>query len=401
MASSMEAAGKALAKVEPPTDDEIAAIRKRGTAVVAHNREVGRFVNMLRGTEWGGAASDVTLAIVAEFCKVIGAHPVYHIDILGGRPYPNAQFWSDRLNSDERFVDYAQVNISNDAAAREHYGVPAWAEMAYETIVRKLVAFAPIERIRAGDITDWQQFVVETREAAWAGGKGKNNGQSDPVGDAHPSKTARTRSLRRAGARAFSAWMAKYEEQITKAERALEAEWEDIKPTGRRVEQRAALTSGNGEPTAASSSNAQPLPVEDRTSPQPSSKPDGGNGESRATSSSPSPDFDEAEAQGRYFQHLRWAFGPSHDRKDWQVKNGLSASIKEFGPAGYAKAFEIMAPLVAEMQQLERKAHEGAKILGFDNALEYVSARKLPKVTWLQEWRELADAIAFEVDQAE
>lgn len=407
---STEVLSKALVTVEPPTDDEIAAIRKKGVSLVAHSREVARIANMLLGTEWGGAASNATRYVVAEFCKVVGAHPVYHIDVLGGKPFLNANYWSDRLNSDERFVDFRWTNISNNAEARAHYGAPAEAKFVYECIVQKLVPFAPIEKIRSGDVTDWRQYVVETPGAGWAGGLGlnKNGKLKDPVGEEHPAKTAQTRSLRRAGARAFAAWMSKYEEQITKAEEALEAEWEEIKPTRRSITAGPqALSSGNGEPLAASAERAQPLPVEDRSNlgkgaeqiptaqgqapVEPAAQTDAFSAPAASTPAQP---FDATDARKAYFATLRDAgFAGEDGRKAFQKQHKLPESVTTFTQQDYERAMDIL------VGPTRAQALEGARMLGFGSVEELCASWQIPVPTILRELKELVAAVNAELDK--
>lgn len=314
--------GTALAPIEPPTDDQIAQIRRRGAIAVAQRQEISKIEKQLAGLEWGtGTAvvrgsdlSPMTRAVFAEFCAITRANPMYHVDVLGGRPYLNANYWSDRINAEPLFVRFEQRDLSPSveqalrerakahrdvaeqlaastsdeaarrrakaldleeeaddiALARAQWSAPAWATVVIQTTIYRFIDATPIDAIRRGEITDFERWIVPVPECNWAGGK--TTGKNDPVGNAEPAKTARTRSLRRAAVRAFSAWMQQYEQQIRRAEEALEAEWEEIREE--RTETRAALPrsgeaqavrTGNGEPSAARVIDAEPLPVEDAT----------------------------------------------------------------------------------------------------------------------------------------
>lgn len=408
--------------VHIPTDSEIDQIRTRGAAVVAHNREVNKLSKMIEGMEWGtgtmavkgSSFSPATRYAFAEFCKVVGANPQMHVDILAGKFYLNSAFWFERINKDDHFVDFEQRNISEDVEARKHYAVPEWATHAYESIIRKLVAFAPIERIRSGEIRDWQQYVVEVREANWAGNKPKakrrdgGEYEADPIGNLEPAKSARTRSLRRCAVRAFPAWMAAYEEQIRKAELAVEGEWYEIRSDARQLTSGPqALSSGNGEPLAsASAANAQPLPVEDRTPsvPQPSPTPVPSPAPQPVPVPTPTPSpaptpipapsgaFDKADAHKAYFATLRDA--GVKDRKAFQLENGLPESSTAFTEQDYARAMELLVGPTRD------KVLEGAGLLGFWSIEELCAAWKIPVPTILRDLKDLVAAVNAELDKA-
>ena len=340
---TQESSTGAAVALRPEEQNEIDEIRRRGAFEVARKTEVEKVFKQIQGLEWGSGhqlvkgseMSQHARAALAHFCVTVGAHPQLHVNILGGKPWLNTEYFSDRLNSEERFIDFRQVDISQNAELRQHYGVPEHITHAYETIIRKLVNFAPIEKIRSGEITDWERYVVEVREANWAGGKGqvtrkKRDGgtftvDADPVGDAEPAKTARTRSLRRAAVRAFPTWMEKYEAQIEKAEEILEAEYEIIQDD-RRVE-RAALPqpggpqgarTGAGEPTA-----ANPAPASARANVFE-------NDDARTA------------AMKSFFGTLRDAGVDSDDRASWATARDLPASVSSWGPAEYEKAKELL-----------------------------------------------------------
>lgn len=279
MAENTETSTVALRPEEEAHLDEI---RRRGAYEVARRDVVRQVYKQLEGCEWGSGNSIVrgtdlspaARASLAHFCVTVGAHPQLHVVLLGGKPWLNTEFWSDRLNTEDHFVDFVQHNISKDPEKREDYGVPEWATHAYETVIRKLVPFAPIEKIRSGEITDWQQYVVEVREANWAGNRPLAKSKKgyeyepDPVGNAEPAKTARTRSLRRAAVRAFPAWMEQFQQHVKRHEEILEADWEIVRedqkalaaslpaPNGAQ-----AARTGSGEPTAANAAGAREIPV--------------------------------------------------------------------------------------------------------------------------------------------
>lgn len=310
---------------QAPTDQQIEEIRKAGRQQVALRKEVQEIFTTIAGLEWGSGRSAVrgssfspeTRWAFAQFCYLTGANPYYHVDILGGGPYLNAEYWSDRINSDPLFhhMEQRDLSPSTEAALRERAGrlkavagqlpegeerakrmlqafdleeeaddvalarsnwsAPEWAQVVVETTIYRFMNAAPIDAIRSGEITDYERYLIAVPECNWAGGRppakkrdGSGTYDSDPIGNEEPAKTARTRSLRRAAARALPV-MRTLEAQIRKAEKVLEGEWDIIQEDNRQ--ERAALPSGDepqaarsgGEATAASSEGAEPVPVRD------------------------------------------------------------------------------------------------------------------------------------------
>lgn len=280
---------------------EVEAIRRAGSFAVERQRVINATTRQLAGMKWGDVAgnslSDATRYAIAQLCSLTGANPGIHIDILGNRVYLNAAYWSQVVADQPHHVETTQHNISAeyakelrrqarailkeaeelempelraDAAAlvkdairvderRAHYGIPDKAAAAYETVIRRYTEGAPLAAILAGRV-DGDRYVTEVREANYAGGGAKPR---DPVGDARPHETARSRSLRRAAVRAYSTTLQPVERELRKLEHEIEAEFEVIAtarperlPAGRQ-----ALTAGTGEPEAADAVDAEPLPV--------------------------------------------------------------------------------------------------------------------------------------------
>lgn len=314
---------------------EVEQIRDAGRLMVERKRALTELYQEIAGCEWGnlsGAAlSPVARRNLARICQVTGAHPQLHVEILGGKPYLNAQFYMDLAAQDPHYLGSEQVNISpsveaalrasgdeaeNDAKAlegstapgdqefvaelrreaaknrararriaieRAEWGAPEWAEQVIITQIRRFRPGAPIAAINRGEVPP-DDFVQEVRECNWAGGrpmaKRKRDNQeyeADPIGNAEPAKTARTRSWRRAARTAFSAWMEPLTEQIEKYEKAIEADYEMVVED--EAEERAALPAANGaqavrtggEPTAAAPAAAKPLPEDPAPAPAPRS----------------------------------------------------------------------------------------------------------------------------------
>lgn len=380
--------------VDAPTDKEIERIREAGAKAVAHRREMSKVAKQIEGLEWGKGYSPMTRATIAEFVQVTRANPVIHIDVLGGKIYLNAEFWADRIRTDPYFYDYEQYDISRsvedairERAARMHeradtfaegsdehrkwksrayeledeaddlnirrarWSAPADVECVVETVIMRFINAAPLDEIRAGRISGetLEGYIVEVRECNWAGGL-----KQDPVGNTHPAKSARTRSLRRCANKAFSAWMQNYESQITKAEEYLEAEWEVVSSRS-HDNQTLQITEGEGGEIV--SDSQADLPTEA-----------GGD------------DFDYDDARKRMFATLKDAGITEKQRKAWYAENGLPGSTKEFTPDDYARVQTLLVDPV--------KAKVRDRLDGDVKALEDLSLRVLEKSQpeYLRDW---------------
>lgn len=308
----------ALARTEDELPEggkqEIRAIQQAGALAVERQKAINTTTRQLAGMTWGSGyqavkgedLSGATRYAIAQLCELTGANPALHLYILGGRPYLNADYWRERTAGQPHFVRSEQRNLSlrhieelraladqaaadgDDeeavklrrearelARARSHYSPPEWASEVVETIIYRYRETAPLGAIRTGQI-DGEPWIEEVRECNWAGNrppnKKKDGGSydSDPVGNAEPAKTARSRSYRRCAIGAFSTTLSPIEHELRKLEEAIEAEFEVIAED--RREERASLPTatgpqavriGAGEPEAAVPVEAEPLPVEE------------------------------------------------------------------------------------------------------------------------------------------
>jgi hypothetical protein len=298
---------------------ELKGIQQRGALSVSKARELTAISKQVAGMTWGSGnmavkGTDLPPAsqyAIAQIVKLTGANLSQHIYILGGRPYLNAEYWAERIAGEPHFVRWEQRNLSashiehlrklaeqadadgdhDDAirlrrearelsSRRSHYNPPAWATDVYETIIYRYREIAPLSAIQRGQAPS-EAWIETVNECNWAGGRPKitktrqNGGGTyesdpDPVGNAEPAKTARSRSLRRCAIRAFATTLAPVERELQKLEDAIEADFEIIYED--RAQERKALPSetgeqairtGNGEPGAAAPREAQSLPVQE------------------------------------------------------------------------------------------------------------------------------------------
>lgn len=169
---------------------------------VQRRKERNAIATAIRGTQWGKEVSDTVVRAVAEYAYRIGADPVRHIEVLGGRIYMTADYYR------EKGAPLVQRGIVS-AATFEHIaadarldtlasGSTSAATWAAEERDRRMVL-----RIKHGVPEGAKAAVIcriATRDGSvvegvnWVGGTNKR----DPVGEAEPTKTAESRAERRA-----------------------------------------------------------------------------------------------------------------------------------------------------------------------------------------------------------
>ena len=375
----------------------VVTTNQNGNALSARKRAERELYKTIEGLEWGEGAKVVkgsyfspqTRHALAVFCHTTGANPMTHVDILRGKPYLNAQYWSERCVTHPLYLGHEQINISadaeekyreleerardrNDTQARIRMGrkadqvaeyriefsPPDDATHAYVTLMRRLIPSAPLTKIKNGEITDLSPYTVTVAEANWAGGtrwpteeekkKGAKLRKYDPIGNADPEKTARTRSLRRAAIRTFSAWVAQVEE-VKRAELMVEAEWEDV--------------------TAETVSEEQ-------------EEYDEHMGIQREAIKAPAP-FDRQAARRRFFATMRGAGIPEGQRKQWAASRGYPESTSDWTEEDFDQAqVELISPIRDEVLSLCKDS--GANL---EEVSLRVIGRSMPE--WASHWQDI------------
>lgn len=437
---------KAASVSHVPTDDEIAGIRKAGLQMTEYRKELNSVAKRLEGMQWGtvsGASMSIhTRFAMAEFCHVTRANAQYHLDILGGKPYLNAKYWEDLCNQHDYFHHYEQRDLSTSveqalrdrakrhrdiakdltgeeaakrlgkaldfeeeaddlALARAIWSPPPGIQVVVQTTIYRFANQAPLDRIRSGEIEDFERYLITVAECNWAGGK-----KSDPVGDSNPALTARTRSFRRAATKAFSAWMAQYEQQIQKAEEYLEAEYEVLVDDARK--ERASLPpasgpqavgTGNGEPEATHPDEAKDLPVkgeivQEGRQEEPTAKKKAAAKKPEPKPEPPKDDFDRRDAAKRFFATFRDAGHGKDDRKEWQAEHGFPDSTNEWTKADFERADGLLVGPVRERVKVA---------VGNEKALKDLSLRVLGKELpqYLRDWNALDLTLKAQAGAAE
>lgn len=417
----------------PEDQQKIDQFRQQGYLQVATKKAIAEKERALEGCEWGSGNSVVrgssfspaTRARFAEFLVKIGADP-HHVDVFGSKLYTNAEYYIDRVTPDPYFISYTQLNVATRhsdqmraqakqaiteakelglptptdevqsllSQARElervrmESGAPDWAKEVVRTVIRRYTSNAPIEAIARGEIADVTPFIREVVAYNWAGGKGNSHGKLDPIGDAEPAKTAETRSFRRCARKAFE--LIKVLDEAAKlVGKEIFADYEIIdgdEQEARNVRMHQnAITAGNGEPTAAVSSQPQARAGQEIS--QASSTT------AAPTDEDPFPKEERDQLRRRYLGYLR-DVGVTHgdadtakvQREKWQRENGitgdgLAESSTDWTRAQFEKALAILEPQVrAALAPHEAAILDRIGVLGYESIAEYCNHRELGPV---------------------
>lgn len=460
MTDRTEAEATGLPMITEDQLERLKDIRRAGTAAVMEAKEVQRIKKQIQGIQFGSvqgsSLSPQTQAAMAEFCHVTGANPLTHIDVLGGRPFLNSTFWSDKLNRHPAFVRLEQRELNEEteqalrdrgaeykslaeelpegsedrteylrrsvelreeaddvALARAKWGVPEYVESAVETTIFRFVNAAPLDAIQNGEIPwdEAQKWVKTVVECNWAGGRHTQQTDStfrkDPIGDAFPAKTARTRSLRRTAAVAFSAWGEEHAERVERAEEILRAEWEiiqeDDEAIAAEVVGEGVRVGGSREPEAAAAEGAKEIPTRTGTGEEDEEGDTERPPEDLSTEErirrvrAQDPDgFDVDDWRKRLFATLREAGIDGDQRKAWAEENDLPRSTKLWTHEDYKRAVRILVAPVREKYKL------GCTTLGIDPAefARETVGEPHPNGYTLGQYKELLAAINAEADRA-
>ncbi len=169
---------------------------------IQRRKERNAVATAIRGTQWSKEVSETVVRAVAEYAHRIGADPVRHVEVLGGRIYLTADYYREKgapliasglvsapqlehIAADPRLdtlaagttsrATWASEERDRRMAARIEHGVPEGAKAA---VICRIA-------VRGGSVVEGVN---------WVGGSSKR----DPVGDSEPTKTAESRAERRA-----------------------------------------------------------------------------------------------------------------------------------------------------------------------------------------------------------
>ena len=340
--------GTDLVRAQDQEPTSLEELSHAGKASVARQREINAIFRSLEDSMWGKVRgrnlSEGSRYALARMCHLTRADYTVDIDLLGGHPYHNANYFIRRAMNHARYVEHEEKNILRDLDLREEWGVPDDATGACLVTITLFRPSAPMAAIQDGRIPFDEAMKWTTRVSAanWAGDqrnrKSKDRGwykMEDAIGKGEPDKTARTRAFRKASHKAFG--MEFMDEQaVQKAEKILEAEW-DYEPETTAPEGGAIV--GQGEPSAVMEPGA-PVEADYETVVEPEPEPE--------------PEVNIGELRGRYFVTLK-DLGLKGDaaRKAFQTENLLPDSVKTWTPDDYERAQQaLMDPLTSNVEAL-------------------------------------------------
>ncbi|TVQ96292.1 MAG: hypothetical protein EA398_16230 [Deltaproteobacteria bacterium] len=365
--------------------------RESGAAALARTQELKDLEKRIRGMEWGSGNnavrgetfSDATLTALSRFVQITRAEPQTQVDILGGKPYLNVNYWQDLVTSHGHYYRHEQEDVSpaveqgfRDQAKRRGAlakqlleagrkdealdlqlkalefdekadevrqkraacSPPAWAEVVVITRIWRFINAAPLDKIKSGEVEDLDKYLVVVEESGYAGGMGQHMAsykKYDRVGDMFPGKTARSRSFRRCAVKTFAAHMEKYSREVERAEEYIEAEYEIIQDdpgvigtSGGEVE----VASRSAEVFDIPLAGEEPVVAEYEPEPEPAQET-----------------FDRDRARRQLFATLK-AAGIKGDkvRKDWAAEHGFPRSTSEWTEEDYDRAVATLTDPVKE-----------------------------------------------------
>lgn len=171
---------------------------------------------------WGSQLKAETLYAVARWCQVRDIDPVLELDVLGGKPLPNARWWLRKLGELGGALEYIREDMINADPRLEALAKAGDEEAKTESRRRlreRIKYFAPEEaaaicvvHIKVASMTEevvGMQFAGGgTGRKIGSGGVIKRGGDADPIGEAFPGESAVTRAYGKA-ARVLSGFFPK------------------------------------------------------------------------------------------------------------------------------------------------------------------------------------------------
>ena len=144
---------------------------------------------------WGASLTLEMRSAVARYALENGTDPVRHWEVLGGNLYDKAELWMDLVAAQDDFEGFKFKYLHDDDRLTEEQRLERRALRAEHGVPEDVPGACLITIFRTG------RLPVEG--VNWVGSRGKKR---DPVGDAEPTKTAKTRAFRKAAKMAYPLW---------------------------------------------------------------------------------------------------------------------------------------------------------------------------------------------------
>jgi hypothetical protein len=182
---------------------------------------------------WGRDLAPEVRFALSRWCLEAGLDPLRHVLVLGGNVYDTAEYYMDRLASAPGFVRW-EYELAAPLDVREISAKLVGAASVATELKKRQVELNSRRlelQMRWGvpsEINDYPQDAAaavvtlhwadgtQNQGCNWAGSMGrktKYNNPQDPVGDAHPVKTAVTRALRKAAKQRVPVWFTQQEDK--------------------------------------------------------------------------------------------------------------------------------------------------------------------------------------------
>lgn len=281
-----EAVAELAAQATTPQDRERAFLI---LDAVKQSRLVRSMAAVVGATEWGSAMSATRQAAFAKYCLALGADPLRHVDLLGGNPFINGDYFRDVIAANPNFLGSDDpVWIHDDprlllcaSCGKAFDDKPDHGHAIDEVTTenrRRLVERISRSARRVDENADEQSpsiciLLIRYKDARVFKGLGEvHSGRTvggkdrDPIGLASPRATAETRAWREAGEKAEATWFRTHASVLkqleVKVQAAYAAERTSAEPEAREPEP---IASEDAPRLAAVSGAGEPLPVTSAT----------------------------------------------------------------------------------------------------------------------------------------
>lgn len=192
-------------------------------------------VQQIRGSIWGKDLGDATARAIADYCHENGIDPVRHVEVLGGRLYLTAEFYDELgaplIQQGLITIEPTDFITADPRLDKLAFTGDAWAKGEAQRRLRERIRLGAPDEATAVAVTRLRIVASDTvvEGCSWCGGgtrkKMGRGGQvydGDPIGDLEPTKTAETRSRRRAW-RKISRVFQGFADQVEKIEHGIGA----------------------------------------------------------------------------------------------------------------------------------------------------------------------------------
>jgi hypothetical protein len=220
--------------------------------------------SVVAATEWGAAMSPVRQVAYAKYCLSLGADPLRHVDLLGGSPFVNGDYYRDviaanpefRWASDPEWIhndDRLQLCVACGKpfdAKPDHGHASDVVTEANTARLKERIARAGLRVLHAADeaspgicllVLHYKNCPCETCKVRGSDGTGRgpfrgigevHTGKTDkgyerdPIGLKNPRTTPETRAWREAGEKAEATWFRTHASTIKQLEGKLVGAYE-------------------------------------------------------------------------------------------------------------------------------------------------------------------------------